>query len=261
MFNFAFSVQDLEYFLLILMRVASFVYAAPFFGTKNVPFRLKAGLSVFISFLVYQVVVPHPVLEYSTAAGYAALVLKEAICGLSIGFASNVSLNILQFAGAMIDMDVGLSMMSFFDPLTRNTMGFSGTLYQYSLMLILIITDLHHYILRAFIDAFRSIPIGSVSINTDTAAQVMISYMSESFKIAFQIFLPLFSAMLLLNAVLGILAKVAPQMNMFAVGVQIKILTGLSILLMTAYLLPEIAELIFNEMQSMTVRMIEVFSQ
>ena len=63
--------------------------------------------------------------------------------------------------------------------------------------------------------------------------------------------MPIFCAILLLNAVLGVLAKVAPQVNMFAVGMQLKILVGLSIIFFTAGMLPGIADFIFGEMKEM----------
>ena len=71
--------------------------------------------------------------------------------------------------------------------------------------------------------------------------------------IGFRICLPVFAAMLLLNAILGILAKIAPQMNMFAVGMQLKILVGLSVLFLTAGLLPNISNFVFTEMKRMMV--------
>jgi len=64
-------------------------------------------------------------------------------------------------------------------------------------------------------------------------------------------------AVLLLNAILGILAKVAPQMNMFAVGIQLKVLTGLTILYISAFLIPKSAELVFDEMKKMIVSFVE----
>ena len=75
--------------------------------------------------------------------------------------------------------------------------------------------------------------------------------------IGFRIFLPIFACMMILNCILGILAKVAPQMNMFAVGMQMKILIGLGVLFLTVSLLPGIASFIFTEMKKMMVLFIE----
>ena len=251
MFNFSFSVQDYEYFLLILVRVTSFAHTAPFFSTANVPRRVKIGLSIFLAFLLYRYVVPPRPLGYDTVLGYAVLVLQEAMCGAIMGFGANICLYIVQFAGQLTDMDVGLSMVNLFDPVSRQQIGFTGTLYQYGLLLIMVSTNLHHFVFRTFVDAFRMMPIGMAHINPDNLLEAMITFIGDDFMIGFRIYLPIYTAILLLNSVLGILAKIAPQMNMFVVGMQLKILVGLTVLFLTAYLLPDIADLIFGEMQKM----------
>ena len=75
--------------------------------------------------------------------------------------------------------------------------------------------------------------------------------MSNYIIIGFRICLPIFCVTLLLNAVLGILSKVSPQMNMFAIGIQLKILVGIAILFFTASMLPAAANFIFTEMKKM----------
>ena len=77
MVNYGFSLYTFEYFLMILVRVASFVSVAPFFGMNTVPNRVKVGLSVFLALILYQVIVPKEVLEYSGVIEFAIIVLRE----------------------------------------------------------------------------------------------------------------------------------------------------------------------------------------
>ncbi|MBR1910544.1 MAG: flagellar biosynthetic protein FliR [Lachnospiraceae bacterium] len=251
MLNLNFAIQDLEYFLLIVARVTGFVHTAPFFGMNNVPRRVKVTFSLLVSFLIYQFVVPHYALAYDTVLGYAILVFKETAAGILLGMSGNVCLYVVQLAGSLIDMDIGLSMVSLFDPATRQQVGFSGALYNYALMLILLISDMHHWILRAFVDSYEFIPTGRINFDLDSILDTSIRFLTDYFVIGFRIFLPVFAGMLILNAVLGILAKVAPQMNMFSVGIQIKILVGLGIMLITVGMLPGLSDFVFNEMKEM----------
>ena len=251
MINYSFSIQDLEFYLLVVTRVSCFVFAAPFFSTQNVPRRVKVGFSLIVAFLLYRYVVPHYVLHYNTVAGYAVLVIKEATAGLLLGLSTNLCMYIMQFVGTLSDMDIGLSMVSFFDPVTRVNTGFTGTLYQYSFLLILCVTDMYQWILRAFVDSYELIPTGRIAFDMDSLTESMVSFMTEYIVIGFRIFLPIFGVMLLLNAVLGIMAKIAPQMNMFSVGMQIKILVGLGTLFLTMNMLPSISDFIFAEMKVM----------
>ncbi len=85
----------------------------------------------------------------------------------------------------------------------------------------------------------------------------MMMFITDLMVLGFRIVLPIFATSMILNCILGIMAKVAPQMNMFAVGMQLKILIGFSIIFLTIVLLPDIANIIFREMRKMIVSVIE----
>lgn len=256
MLDITFSIQDLEFFLLIFTRITCFMVSAPFFGMSNTPQRVKVGMGFFVALLIYQFVVPHETLEYSTVLGYSILVIKEAIAGLLMGLGTNICVTIIDLSGKIMDMEIGLSMVSLFDPVSKQQTGFSGMFYEYCVLLILILSGMHRYLIQAFIESYQLIPTGEVVLRADHLMTTMLTFMADYMVIAFRICLPVFASMLLLNAILGILAKVAPQMNMFAVGMQLKILVGLSVLFLTVGLMPGISDFIFTEMKKMMVSMI-----
>jgi flagellar biosynthetic protein FliR len=245
MLNYTFNIDDFEYWLLILVRVSCFVYLAPAIGTQGVPNRFKAGLSIFIG------VVERPELDYASVVGYAVVVVKEAITGLLIGLAANICSSIVLFAGNMIDMDIGLSMATEFnqDMATETTL--TGNFYYYMTMLLLIASNMYAYLLRAIADTFTVIPIAGQKFDWDNLLLAMVQYMGDLFQLGFRIFLPFFATIMILNCVLGIMAKVAPQLNMFSVGMQLKVLAGFTVLFLIVYLLPGVADLIFREMKTM----------
>lgn len=256
MVELSFSLIDFEYILLILVRIASFVYVAPFFGQSGVPSQVKIGLSFLIAILLYNVV-PQPQLEYIGVMGYAVAVLKEGITGLLIGFAANICNSIVIFAGNMIDMDIGLSMAQQFNPDMSTQMTTTGSLYYYFVFAFMLATNMHHYILRAACDSFYVVPIGGAVFEWDGLVVSVITYMTDLFVIGFRIFLPVFSVIMVMNIVLGVMAKVAPQMNMFSIGIQLKILVGYVVLFLVAFLFPNIVNMIFEEIQKMVVLFIE----
>lgn len=85
MINYSFSIYDLEFFLLILVRVTCFVYVAPFFSMRNTPANVRIAMSFFTSLLLYQALTPTEAVTYSTLTGYTVIVLKEHRNKLSIG--------------------------------------------------------------------------------------------------------------------------------------------------------------------------------
>lgn len=251
MIDISFTYADLEFFLLILVRVTCFIHVAPLFGMNNtVPRRVKVGLSIFIAYLLFSCL-DHNEVVYHTVSEYAVIVMKEALTGFLIGWGAQLCMTVASFAGRISDMEIGLSMVSLMDPLTREGATFSGVFYQYMFSLFLLITGMYQYLLKALLDTFTLIPINGAVFDTESLINSLIRFMSDYIIIGFRICLPIFCVILLLNCVLGILAKIAPQMNMFSVGIQMKVLTGLSIMFLTVRMLPGAADFVFREMKEL----------
>ena len=257
MLDYTFSYADLEYFLLILIRVASFIFAAPFFSMTNTPRNVRIGLSFFVAVLLYHAV-PQQRIVYDTLAGYSVIVMKETLTGLLIGFAANLCFSVVAFAGHIADMEMGLSMASLIDPTTRQNTSITGIYYNYMIMLMLMISGMHRYLLKALAETYTLIPINGAIFNSDELLASMLEFMANYIIIGFRICLPIFAVMIILNAVLGVLAKVSPQMNMFAVGMQMKVLVGLCILFLSTSMLPSAANFIYEQMQHMVSTFAEV---
>lgn len=256
MIDYSFTYADLDFFLLVFARITCFVYIAPFFSMSNTPKHVRVILSFFIAVLMYHVI-PRPDIIYNTLVGYATIVLKEAVTGLLIGFAANLCTTIVSFAGHIADMEMGLSMASLMDPATKQSTTITGIYYNYMITLMLIITGMHRYLIRAIAETFTLIPVNGAVLRSDALLASAVKFMADYIIVGFRICLPVFAVMLILNAVLGILAKVSPQLNMFAVGIQMKVLVGLCILFLTAAMLPGAANFIFEQMRRTIVSFVE----
>ncbi|MDF2590509.1 MAG: putative rane protein [Anaerocolumna sp.] len=244
-----FEIRDIETFLLILVRITAFIFAAPFFSLRNVPQRVKVGFSLFFSIIIFQTI-PLTTLNYQGVIGFAGLIISEAMVGLIIGFFANVSYYILSFAGQMMDMEMGFSMVNEFDPVANFQTTITSNYYSYLIMLMMLVTNLHHYIITAIVDTYKVIPIGEANFKPAMYV-LMLQFIKDYFIIGFRIVLPVFAAILVVNAILAILAKVAPQLNMFVIGLQLKVFVGLIILFLLTGFIPSISNLIFEEMIKM----------
>lgn len=243
------SLAHLEYFLLILVRISGFIVAAPIFSLRNVPMRVKTLLALAIAIVVFHVV-PYREVTYSTTIEYAIVVLTEMLAGVIMGFMANVAYYILSFAGQIIDQEIGFSMVNQFDPITSTQVTVTGNLYTQAVMLMVVITNMHHYLIRAITDSFQVLPVGSVVLDFNLY-EVMKRFVIDYFVLGFRIVLPIFASMLVLNTILAILARVAPQMNMFVIGLQLKVFLGLIVLVLMFMMITGVADLIFREMMSM----------
>ncbi|MCQ2507057.1 MAG: flagellar biosynthetic protein FliR [Lachnospiraceae bacterium] len=244
-----FTVNDLEIYLVIMVRITAFVFTAPLFSIRSIPQRAKVLFSLALALITYFSVPVEPLI-YEGIIGYTVLVVKEAVCGLSLGFFSNICTYILSFSGQFTDLQIGFSMMNEFDPVSGQSVTISSNVFTYAVFIIMICTNMHLYILRAIIDSFTLVPVGLVNINAniyELIGSFLINYMALGFRIV----LPVFGSILIANTLLAVLAKIAPQMNMFVIGYQLKIFIGLFVLSLMMLMLPAICDKLFTEMMEM----------
>lgn len=254
----SFSILHLEYFLAILVRVMGAMAFAPIFGNIAVTRRVRIMLGIAVSFLMFTTN-PYEQLPYTTFMEYTVLLLKELVVGLSLGFVANITLTIINMAGQFIDRELGFSMVSNFDQNFNTDTTITAEFYSMLVMIIMLCSNMHYYILSALSDSFTLIPIGNIKLDSGSMYDVMVQYMLDYFVIALRISLPVMIAIMLLNVVLGVLAKTAPQMNMFVIGIQLKIFVGFSVLLLTIPFITSITEYINEQMQKIVMDMLQVF--
>jgi flagellar biosynthesis protein FliR len=238
-----FYVDKFILFLLMFLRCVSLIVTAPLFGHQSVPVQVKAGLGVFLAFVLF---------AFSAQAGnvgslklFAILVLafKEILTGVSIGFAVGIIFAGIRFAGDIMAVDMGFSMAMMYDPETNASFPVLGELLYTFVILIFILLNGHHFILESLASSYVIIPIGTWHVSGITAQQI-ITMTGEVFVIAIKISAPVMISLFLVNISLGILNKAMPQMNIFGVLFPVKI--GVGILVMTA-MLPIIA-FVFKKM-------------
>ena len=255
-----FSIYHLEYYLAIFVRVMGAIAFAPIFGNRTVTRRVRIFIGIACALAVFTAN-PYAPLGYSTFLEYTILLLKELIVGITMGFMSNVTLSIINAAGQFIDREIGFSMVSDFDPGMNTEITITAEFYNMLVMLIMLCSNMHYFILSALSDSFQLIPLGNVTIDTGTLYDTMVKYIADYFIISVRIALPVMIATMLLNVVLGVLAKTAPQMNMFVIGMQLKIFVGFAVLFVTIGFLPNITEYVYKEMQTVVTDVIKAFMQ
>lgn len=254
----SFSIYHLEYFLVIVVRILGVMAFAPIFGNRPVTRRARIFIALAVSFAIFTAY-PYVPLRYTTFWGYSFILLKDLLVGLTIGFMSNITLTIIQMAGQFIDRELGFSMVSNFDQTFNTETTITAEFYNMLIMVIILGFDMHYFVLSALSDSFELIPIGNTSIDTGILYETMIHYLVSYFVIAVRISLPVQISIMLLNVVLGVLAKTAPQMNMFVIGIQLKIFVGFAILFVTLDFLPNITQFIYGEMQEIVTGVLKAF--
>jgi len=254
----SFSIYHLEYYLAILVRVMGAIAFAPIFGNVTVTRRVKIFLSIAIAYAIFAIY-PYVPLGYTTFLEYTVLLLKELVVGVTLGFMSNITFSIINMAGQFIDREMGFSMVSNFDQTFNTETTITAEYYSMLVMIIMLCSNMHYFVISALADSFQLIPLGRVTIDSGSLYDTMIQYMVDYFVIALRISMPVFITIMLLNVVLGVLAKTAPQMNMFVIGIQLKIFVGFAVMFVTLWFLPNITEFVYHEMQDIVTEVLKAF--
>lgn len=254
-----FSIYHWEYYLIILVRIMGAMAFAPIFGNNmSVTRRVRLLLSVALAYIMISIH-PYEPLPYTTFGEYSIILIKELVVGITMGFTANITLTIINMAGQFIDREMGFSMVSSFDSTFNTETTITAQFYNMLVMVIMLCSNMHYYIISALADSFVLIPIGNVVFDAGSLFDVMTEYITTYFVISLRICLPILVATILVSMVLGVLAKTAPQMNMFVLGVQLKIFVGFAVLFVTMQFLPTITTYVYEQMQDIVEKVMQVF--
>ncbi len=238
--------------MLVLARTGGFIATAPLFSNRSINTRLRLLISICLAITLFTSMdVPLP--EYSTIFGYTVLLVKELLIGLSVGFISSFVMAVIYMAGEFIDREIGFTMATTFDPSVGANVTITAEIYDKMIYLVILITNLHVYILKALVQTFEAVPLGHVNINFGFMFTEVLGLIGQYFSIGFMIAMPVFLSTIILNVVLGVISKSSPQMNMFAIGMQLKVLGGLLMLSIITMYIPSVANYLVEKMNDVVM--------
>jgi|SRR5690625_2244226 len=208
-------------FLLVFVRMISFLIAMPLFSYRTIPTPYKIGLSFFLTITIFQTI------DVSTAIVnelYILLLFKEAIIGLLIGFISYLILSAVQIAGGFIDFQMGFAIANVVDPQTGAQSPIIGQYFYIFALLFLLSVNGHHLMIDGMFLSYQVLPLDTfISIGDQSIALYAIQTFNQMVIIAFQIAIPIVGSLFLVDVALGIIARTVPQVNVFVVGLPLKI--------------------------------------
>ncbi len=216
-------------FSLIFMRMSGCILFNPILGRRNIPTVIKSGLIMVLTIVLYQASAesfPEPV----TVVEYSLLLLKELAVGYITGFAVTLFLYVILFAGEIIDYQMGISMSKVYDAQSNASISISATVYNAMFMLLFFAADGHIAILQIFLTSSEIVPYGSIVIQ-DGISQALLDLFVQCTVFGMNFAFPIFAAEFLGEVGVGVLMKTIPQINVFVVNLQTKLLLGMALML------------------------------
>lgn len=248
-------------YLLVWVRLAGMILFNPLLSRSGVPAQVRMGLVFLITVLIAPLQpqeVAIAVYEMGTAS-YAFAVLREAAIGLVFGYVFQIFYYLLFNVGDMMDTEFGLSMAKTFDPATNIQASFSSRILTTLFTLYFFLTGSHLVIIRLFADSFATIQVGTFAFTTGILSFVL-QLFTQVFSLSIRLVAPFMVAEFILQASMGILMKFIPQITVFVINFQLRILLGILMLFWFAPFIGEFVTNYLDVMLSSLVRTVEVMA-
>ena len=219
------SVQQLQGFFWIFLRVSVLVFLLPLFGARNIPTLWKVGFSFVLAALLTPVV-PVPEQMPLTTPELVLGIASEVLMGVIVVFGVVILFASVQLAGQIMSFQMGFSMARAIDPTTGvQSTALSQFLYLFTVLIFFAI-DGHHLAIRAIAASFHIAPPNGLSFDPGLAEAVM-RISAGMFLVGLKVAAPIMIALFLSNLCLGIVARTVPQVNILMIGFPINIGIGL----------------------------------
>lgn len=218
---------QIDVFLLIVVRLLGFFVVLPILSGANIPNLSKIILATGIAVIIFTTGIVDEVHYSPNVPGYIGLIAEEFFVGFLMGFVTYLAFTVFHFAGHMMDFHMGFKMVNVMDPLTQIQVPLVGNILYLIVCVVFIVTGgLHTFIYAINVSYTFFQPGQAFVLGNDRLYFYILSLFSNYIQLGFRIALPVIGTILVVDASLGILVKAVPQMNVFSVGLPLKVLIG-----------------------------------
>jgi flagellar biosynthetic protein FliR len=207
------------------LRTLAMFSSLPVLGTRTVPMRVRVALAALTALAAQASLPPMPVLALDSPLAFA-VIAQQVVIGLSVGFAVRIVFAAIEYAGETIGLQMGLNFAGFFDPVSASTATATSRFYGTMVAWLFVVINGHLLVLAALLQSFQAFPVGPEPL-AFLHQTLPHRWGAEIFLIGLWIALPLVAMLLFVNLVLGMVSRVASQINIFAVGFPITVGVGL----------------------------------
>ena len=223
-FNFNYS--EIEKFFFIFFRVGAMFLFAPIFSSASLPAKLKIGLILVISFLIFPLLKGIPFPQTKGTFSFGLYMVSEISMGLIIAYIARLIFASVQIAGTLVDFQMGFGVVNVIDPQTESQVSITAQFLNIISILLFLVLDGHHFLINAAVQSFELINPNTFNFSSGSM-KIIMHIISSAFIVAIQIAAPMVAGLFFISVALGLVARTVPQMNVFIVGFPLQIGMGL----------------------------------
>ena len=216
-------------FMFPLARILGLLAAAPLFNSIAMPKRIRLGLGIAITLALLPVLPPMPTVPAGSWIGLAILA-QQMFIGVLLGLTLRIAFAAIDLTGELIGLQMGLSFAVFYDPQNAGQTPVLSEFLGLIVTLVFLAMNGHLLTLAVLAESFKLLPVSATSLGIGNIGSFL-AWSSVLFSAGLLLALPLITALLITNLAMGVLARVAPQLNIFAVGFPVTLVAGFVILM------------------------------
>jgi len=214
--------QQFQNFLLCLARIVALMAAIPALGGDQIAARVKIGLAVITAVLLFPAMAPYTPQSFLSMTWFGVLLVNEVLIGILIGLVVQMVFAAVSFGGTIIGYQMGFAAANIFDPQTSQQLSLMSQFANILALLVFLSLDMHHFFFRAIVESFALLPPGPLDFS-HAAFDNLMRQASHMFVLGVKFSAPVLALLLLTNLVLGIFARVFPQLNVFILSFPLNI--------------------------------------
>lgn len=222
---------------LAFVRVVSMVGLMPVLGSTSIPRTARVGFALALTVCIFPTLAPHTAALPGNVFGFAGLVMRELVVGLLAGWAFSMVFQVMEIAGAMIDLQAGFSMIELFDPTTGESTHLFGQFLGICATVSFLAGGGFAHLIAALADSFHTIPLAEVHLDAATSVPMAIAISGNALYLGLQMAGPILMSLLMLSIVMAIVSRIMPGMNTWIMAMPLQVVTAC---LVTAVSLPTI---------------------
>ena len=225
-----FEWQELTLFLYILARVSGFVLFNPLLGRNSIPTFVRSGFILVLAFFISSITL-QTVAEPVNIAVFGLKMLLELLIGFVLGMVMQFFLLIPQMTGLVVDTQMGLTMNQIYDAGAQANLSVTAVFLNAMMILLFFAANGHHTLMRIFVSSGNLIPYGTLTMNYTTLTEAMLELFISCIVLSMKMSMQIIAAELLGQLGMGVLMKAIPQINVFTINIELKVIIGLVLLL------------------------------
>ncbi len=220
----------LTLFLFISARMSGFILFNPILGRNNVPGNIRLGMAIILTVYLFSFTEPQPLEMPNSILVMVLRMIVELFLGFLLGMVFNFFFYIPQLAGSMVDTQMGMTMNQIYDAGSQANLSASGVLLNGLMTLLFFAGGGLLTLMRIFLTSEQIVPYGQATLAVP-ALNLLLELFAECTVLAVKLCMPILAAELIAQVGMGILMKVIPQINVFAINIELKVIVGLALLL------------------------------